>query len=151
MAPFTEHHIALSVRDLESALKFYGYFGFRLCAKWTAGDDSLIIAHAKRPDGTLVLEFFNYADNSTKSRLSPGVGNDLGELGVKHFGFTVDDLNSVRDQMVKDGHQGMTEIIHGRTRIDYFFVPDPDGNWVEVVHEDRNLDPDRPIIMREGE
>jgi glyoxylase I family protein len=149
MTEFAEHHVAFSVRDVDRSLEFYRYLGFNMCAKWTSADGSLSIAHSKRDGSGFLLEFFCYANNSRSSRLETSTGNDLEALGLKHVGFTVTDLASVREAMVRDGIEVMTDLIHGRTLIDYFFTRDPDGNWVEVLQEERHLDPDNPIIIVE--
>ena len=149
MATFAEHHVAFSVRDLEKSLSFYEYFGFRLCAQWTSADGNLTIAHSKRDGSGFLLEFFCYAENRDKSRIDTSLGNDLSIIGIKHIGFTVANLKEVREAMLKDGLEVMTDVIHGRTQIDYFFARDPDGNWVEALQEERHLDPDHPIYLHE--
>lgn len=148
MIDFHPHHVAISVRDLEASQDFYRYFGFEMVAKWTARDGSLIIVHMAQSNG-FVLEMFGYAKNQEVPSQSLDVGNDLEEIGVKHFAFNVSDLSAVRNQMVDDDIKGMTEIKRGRTQVDYFFVPDPDGNWVEVVEDLRSISPGAPLLIQE--
>jgi catechol 2,3-dioxygenase-like lactoylglutathione lyase family enzyme len=148
MANFRSHHTAISVKNLEKSLSFYNYFGFKAVATWYAKDGSLTIVHMALPDGR-VLELFNYAKNADVTTANPGIGNDLEQIGVKHFGLHVDNLAEVREHMVEDGFEGITPLTHGRTRVDYFFVPDPDGYWVEVVSDNRELSVDSPLVIRE--
>ena len=41
--------------------------------------------------------------------------------------------------MIGAGLATNPEITEGRTGIKYFFINDPDGNWVEIVQDDRAL------------
>ncbi|MEV2241730.1 VOC family protein [Micromonospora sp. NPDC049891] len=134
------HHVAISVRDLDRTTQFYGDLGFRTSVLWESKDGSLRLAHLTSEAG-IVLEAFEYSTNGDSARPQFGVGNDLPTLGVKHFGFHVDNLEAVHRDLAERGYE-VTQIQHGRTGIDYFFVADPDGIWVEFVHETRNLDPD---------
>ena len=59
---FAAHHVALTVKDIETSAAFYAIFGFRLALQWTARDGSLIIAHLSRADG-FILEMWQYAVN----------------------------------------------------------------------------------------
>jgi glyoxylase I family protein len=148
MTDFRPHHVAISVRDLEASRGFYRYFGFEIIARWTAGDGSLVIVHMAQSNG-FVLEMFGYSKNEQALGQSLDIENDLQEIGVKHFGFNVSDLSAVRNQMVNDGINGITEIKHRRTQVDYFFVPDPDGNCVEVVEDLRLISPDAPLLIQQ--
>jgi glyoxylase I family protein len=141
------HHVTISVRDLDSTVAFYSELGWQLVLRWDDPDGSLRIAHLALADGQL-LEVFAYAANTALPPPAPlGVGNDLETVGVKHFGVRVDDLEKARGRLVDKWPDRVTPIRRGRTGIDYFFVCDPDGLWVEVVHDTRALDPNHPTLL----
>lgn len=135
---FETHHFTLSVRNIETSTAFYALFGFRRVFEWVAEDDSLTIVHLSAGDG-IILEMFQYSSNRGVLPSQPAVGNDLEALGVKHIAFSVTDLDATFQEMEARQCGQMTRIQHGRTEIDYFFIADPDGNWVEVVKDDRML------------
>jgi catechol 2,3-dioxygenase-like lactoylglutathione lyase family enzyme len=88
---------------------------------------------------------FRYAINKDLSPMALAAGNDLEKLGVKHVAFSVSDINAAFEEFKAANCGEMTDIQHGRTGIDYFFIADPDGNWVEVVQDDRKLRPGNPV------
>jgi glyoxylase I family protein len=143
---FKPHHWALSVRDIDESAAFYSIFGFKLVLRWVAQDRSLTIAHLSRNDN-FILELFEYQSNKGIDPNRPAVGNDLECLGVKHIAFKVASLPDVAAEFEEMQCGEMTEIQHGRTGIDYFFVADPDGNWVEIVQDDRILSPDHSVFL----
>jgi catechol 2,3-dioxygenase-like lactoylglutathione lyase family enzyme len=147
VSEFSPHHVALSVRDCAASARFYEFFGYEVVLTWQAEDDSLTIVHLMRSDGQ-VVELFGYAANRAAAPLTPAPGNDLDRLGLKHFAFNVEDIEGAREAILAATLGEVTPIVHGRTRIAYFFVRDPDGNWVEIVQEDRGLDPQRPWQLR---
>ncbi len=143
---FAPHHVAISVRDLDATADFYGALGFRLRLRWQARDGSLSIAHFANAGG-YVLEAFAYAGNASVPPLDLTMGNDLANIGVKHFSFAVDDLAATRDELIERGVTSATEIARGRTEMDFFFVQDPDGNWIEITTDTRDLSSDEPIFI----
>jgi glyoxylase I family protein len=145
---FRVHHAAISVRDIDATAEFYGVLGFRLCLRWRARDGSLTIAQFAGPGGQF-LEVFHYAHNAGAAPLDQAMGNDLPTIGVKHLAFSIDDIRAARQELTGRGYGTATPVRRGRTGLDYFFVRDPDGMWVEVTHDDRAVDPDHPIFIEE--
>jgi glyoxylase I family protein len=143
---FKPHHCALSVRDIDQSEAFYSMFGFKLVLRWAAPDDSLTIVHLTRDDG-FILELFEYESNRETGPVNLAIGNDLERLGVKHIAFKVDDLSSAAEEFERMNYRQMTAIQDGRTGIRYFFVADPDGNWVEIAQDNRVLNPDNPAFV----
>ncbi len=128
---FSAHHFTLSVADLQATTAFYSIFGFRPHLTWAADDGSLQITHLAL--NGFILEIFCYATNAEESRPDLDVGNDLPTTGVKHLALRVDDLQAAKRYLTEAGVDPGTPITHGRTGLDYFFVRDPDGLWLEVV------------------
>ncbi|KQV19254.1 MULTISPECIES: VOC family protein [unclassified Kitasatospora] len=143
---YRPHHTAFTVSDLEASKAFYGHFGFRLIAEWAKQDKSLTITHLQQ-EGGYVLELFHYAPVADAPRPTFTVGNNLPQVGVKHLGFNVPDLVATREEIIAAGIGEVTEIARGRTLVDYFFVIDPDGMYVEVVKDSRGLHPSAPLLL----
>jgi glyoxylase I family protein len=138
---FALHHFTLSVRDIDRSVEFYRIFGFRHALRWTAPDGSLEIEHLVNGDG-FIIELFQYRENSSRPSLELDTGNNLPDIGVKHVAFKVLDLAAAHADFKMVDNADTTEITEGRTGITYFFVSDPDGNWVEIVQDERSLTPE---------
>lgn len=137
------HHIALSVRDAQASIEFYSHFGFTEAVVWRADDATLAIHQLMNHEGVM-LELFVYAASVQKPRIHNTVGNNLEEIGIKHLGMRVDNLDEFR--VAINGIGEVTDIVMGRTGFRYFFVKDPDGNWVEVVEDKRDIIPGGSVI-----
>jgi catechol 2,3-dioxygenase-like lactoylglutathione lyase family enzyme len=143
---FTLHHFTISVRNVDETARFYGIFGFKLVLRWSASDSSLVIAHLADEDG-FILEIFQYRENGGMPRPELGAGNNLPSLGVKHVAFKVANVRATRTELLSIECGELTEIEHGRTGVEYFFVSDPDGNWVEILQDDRSLNSESPALL----
>lgn len=143
---FEPHHFALTARDIEVSAAFYAIFGFKVALRWTAQDGSLAIVHLSRSDGFL-LEMFQYEANKACSRADLTVGNELERVGVKHLAFSVTDVHAAHAELLAGQCGELTEVQQGRTGIQYLFLADPDGNWVEIVQDDRRLDTGNPALL----
>jgi catechol 2,3-dioxygenase-like lactoylglutathione lyase family enzyme len=124
---------------MAASVGFYEVLGFRVGHRWAAGDGALEIVHLVL--GGFVLELFAYADNAGGAPLDLAAGNDLPARGVKHLALRVDSLAAARRELVRGGVDpgAIGPDTRGRTGLDYFFVRDPDGIWVEVVRDERGL------------
>jgi glyoxylase I family protein len=145
---FAAHHATLSVRRLEESIAFYSHLGFRQALRWRSAAGDLRIAHLTLESA--LLELFEYAGNGNAEPLQLAVGNDLPTVGVRHFGLQVAELQAARDYLESLGCE-LSPTRKGRTLIDFFYVRDPDGNWVEIVCDQRRLAPGHIIELVEGE
>lgn len=132
------HHTALSVRSAGASQRFYARFGFRPLVTWRSEDGDLSI-HQIFNDQGVILELFAYTDNQAVPAPDHAVGNDLPSIGVKHIAFNVTSVDAMHARVVAEAWGDTTDITLGRTGFRYFFVKDPDGNWVEIVEDRRGL------------
>jgi glyoxylase I family protein len=123
------------VSDLDRSIYFNQKFDFEILMTWSAEDKSLQIVHLVL--NGFILELFCYAENTDTALRQREVGNDLEEVGAKHFALQVQSLVEARERLESLGVDCITRNAHGRTGIDYFFVRDPDGLWLEVVEDHR--------------
>jgi glyoxylase I family protein len=128
------HHIALSVKDIEQSKRFYFLLGFRTVFEYISETKDLQIAHLML--NSIILELFCYANNVQNPPKM--LEEDLRITGIKHFGLSVDSIEQARDEVIKAGlSKEQPEIKKGRTGISYFFIRDPDDNFVEIVQDNR--------------
>ena len=139
MMTYKVHHIALSVKDLDAAIAFYAIFGFREVLRWQATDGSLVISHIGIRKEEPMLELFAYRDGLSHSTSASDLETDLKQVGVRHFALGVTSVTSAYSALQAAGIIPACEVRAGRTGVSYFFVRDPDGNYVEVVQDDREL------------
>ncbi len=131
---FNIHHIAISVSNIQKAIEFYSLFGFKEVASYQ--DENIEIKHLYL--NGFILEVFFFKDYKKREILN--LWEDLKILGVKHFALKVDDIEKARDFFIEKGIISEdTKINKGRTGILYFFVKDPEGNFVEIVQDNRGF------------
>lgn len=136
---FSPHHVAISVTDIGRSVHFYERFGFREVMRWRAEDGSLSIVQMKLD--AMLLELFSYHDSKQEGLQEKSLEGDLRTVGVRHFGLRVADIDACRRQLIDEGLiDASVRVTHGRTGIDYFFLRDPDGLFIEVVQDNRQLD-----------
>ncbi len=130
------HHIALSVQDMEKSKQFYYFLGFKTVLDWISEAKDLKIAHLML--NNVILELFCYANHTKNPPIT--LDKDLRTTGIKHFGLSVDSIEQAKEEVIKAGLAKDTlEIKKGRTGISYFFIRDPDDNFVEIVQDDRKF------------
>ena len=134
---FSFHHVSLSVTNLDKSMEFYSGFGFKKVLQWKSDDNSLSIAHMKLKES--ILELFCFAAPRPAPESMEKLETDLPVIGIRHFGIQVDSLKKAKDFIIKKGYAEKIEIIRGKTGIDYFFIKDPDGIFVELVQDERGL------------
>ncbi len=113
-------HIAIVVRDLEQAARFYEQ-AFEL--KRVGRDDLEIGSGIYLSDGTINLALLQY-----KSTAAAGVERLDDLVGPHHFGFTVDNLEETQLQIEAAGGAFFFDL--GKTRDDINFerkFKDPEG------------------------
>ena len=134
---FSFHHVALSVRQLDVAVAWYAKLGFAEVYRWQAEDASLRIVQLKL--GAVMLELFCFADNADASAETSALFPHLRQLGPRHFGLQVGSVEAAREAMIRaDMTTESVVITEGKTGVRYFFLRDPDGNFVEIL-EDRRI------------
>lgn len=132
------HHYAISVINLNDSIEFYSSFEYKEISRWEAKDGSLIIVHLKSKDA--ILELFAYKANDSTDPLSLEYGNDLERIGMKHVGLQVASLATIHKILAKKvAKDCLTDPKKGRTGIEYFFVKDPNGIWLEIVQDNRTF------------
>ena len=135
---FSPHHTAISVTEMNRSVGFYERLGFEVVMQWQADDRSLTIIHMKLAG--MLLELFCYASSEEGAVKSRTLESDLKRVGVKHFGLRVDDIESAQTLLIEAGMlDASIPVTKGKTGIDYIFIRDPDGLFVEIVQDDRSF------------
>lgn len=87
----------------------------------------------------IFLEVVWYRDNQLAPQLEIPYDVKSKSVGIKHIAFYVDDINEAFEDLRQKGLVDDTIEIHqSRSGPLYFFVKDPDGVWVEFIHDNRD-------------
>lgn len=130
---YKPHHTAISVRNLDNTLRFYGLLGFQEVHRYKDPDKISV----KLKLGDYVLEIFAYQENIDKPALEYELGNNLSDIGVKHIALTTDDIDAALEDLTIKGLADVETKILSKGAARFFFVKDPDGVWVEIIKDDR--------------
>ena len=118
------HHVAITVKDLNVSIPFYGeLFGFKEIDRFRKDDLRAIGVMLSGENTNIELfQFDNYQD---------GVRQDLAFAGLKHIAFTHDNPELLYKTFTDKGIScGSFNI--GASGGKYFFFSDPDGNQIEI-------------------
>jgi len=134
---FRPHHYAIVASDLHRTLAFYEAFGFAEKLKWEAPDGSITVCQAKL--GDIFLEIFAPEPAESAPDAMASVASDVRVIGTKHFALRVADIASAARWYALHFDCELPTIAKGKTGLLNFFVRDPDGNWLEIVQDDRGF------------
>jgi glyoxylase I family protein len=132
---FIPHHVAVTVKDLDSAFSFYKHFGFKVVNHWTAEDGSCDIVHMQL--GEYLMELFRYSDWKPAPDAMSSLATDLPTIGTKHHGVRVANVDDAHAWVKAQGLIPESDVREGKTGVRYFFVKDPSGNFFEIAEDKR--------------
>jgi len=129
------HHVAITVSDLEKSLGFYQKLGFKiLFSKDTPEKGKRLVLLAKEE---LKLEMFWYVDAKDNPSSRDTIGNNVKEVGQKHFALLVESVADAQNELQSLGILLASDPDVGDAGYKFFFIRDPDGIWIEYVQDDR--------------
>lgn len=134
---FSVHHVSISVSDLSKSLAFYNVFGFKEVYRWESPKKDLFIVHMRL--GDVFLELFCFKKHKRAPKSTKQLETDLPVLGIKHFALKVNNIDVVKNNLKDKEIASDIEVKRGRTDVDYFFVKDPDGLFIEIVQDRRGF------------
>ncbi|WP_203249956.1 VOC family protein [Cysteiniphilum marinum] len=138
---FKLHHIAITVSNINDTLKFYKKIGFEVTDFYK--DEKVTIYHLLYKNN-ITLEFFEYPKSkenekpSQQNNLVP-LDDDLKIYGIKHFALEVTSITQAYDFFLSEKISIVTKIRQGRIGVSYFFITDPDGNYIEIVQKEISI------------
>ncbi len=122
------HHIALTVNDLKTSIKYYqDYFNFELVKEFEKTELNGKGALLKLDE--IHLELWQFAQTKTATSLS-----DLQVIGIRHIAFQVGDCEKEVKRLTKLGLT-FSEIKPGASCAKYTFTKDPNGIPIELYQK----------------
>lgn len=129
------HHVAVTVSDLKRSITFYEKMGFKVLTQKDTPEKQKRSAFLAKDD--LNLEMFYYQDFTDNPSTRNSMGNNVKEVGQKHFAIRVDSIDQTRQDLEAKGIVLESETDIGDAGYKFFFIRDPDGIWIEYVEDDR--------------
>ncbi len=128
------HHVAVTASNFENSLEFYQKLGFEILENRYVAEKKKKIALLQL--GNFKLELFWYDDLTDQPEQRASVGNNVHEVGMKHFAIRVDSLEDVRKELEDQGISFASEPANADINYQFCFIRDPDGIWIEYVQDD---------------
>lgn len=118
------HHVAITIKDLNVSILFYGdLFGFKEIKRFRR-DDMGAIGCMLQSDN-IIIELWQF------DQLKDGTKEDLSFTGIKHIAFTDENVEAIHKLFTDKGIQ-CGSLRTGASGGNYFFLSDPDGNQIEI-------------------
>ena len=132
---YSIHHVAVTASNFERSLEFYQKLGFEVLASRHLPEKQKKIALLA--SGNFKLELFWFGDVQDEPSSRETIGNNVHDVGAKHFALRVESMNEVRTRLEKLNIPFESEPATGDTGYDFFFIRDPDGIWIEFVEDNK--------------
>jgi glyoxylase I family protein len=129
------HHVAVTASNFERSLEFYQKLGFKILANRDMPEKQKKIALLQ--SGNFKLELFWYKDMHDEPATRKTIGNNVQDVGMKHFALRVDSIDEIRTKLKELRIPLASEPTTGDTGYDFFFIRDPDGVWIEFVQDNK--------------
>ena len=131
----TIHHVAVTVSDFERSIDFYEKLGFTVLVKKDTPEKKKKLALLRK--GDLNLEMFHYDDLTNNTSNRDTIGNNVKEVGQKHFALRIDSVEDTISQLKASDIELASEPDVGDAGYQFFFIRDPDGIWIEYVQDNK--------------